>query len=334
MDKKISIIVPIYNTEKYLDKCISSIINQTYRNLEIILVNDGSKDGSLEVCKKYEKIDKRIKVLNIKNMGVSNARNRGIDISTGEFIMFCDSDDWVEPRWCEVLINSFDENIMSICAIKYNYEYENKKIDNILDYNKDIIILDKKRFFLLYDYAFNSPCNKIFSTKTIKDNNIRFNQNISLGEDVLFNLEYIDLSNSNLKYINTCLYNYRFTEEISLTSKYYKNHFEQCTHVYDEIHNFMIKFGNDDKELEYYFYKIYFNQLSTILYMNFSSYSQLNFLERFRENKKIMKSNQYRDCINKIEIKDKKLYNYLFTLNTYVPIYIYTKLYKLLKGKK
>ena len=96
----------------------------------------------------------------------------------------------------------------------------------------------------------------------------------------------------------------------------------------------MIKFGNDDKELEYYFYKIYFNQLSTILYMNFSSCSQLNFLERFRENKKIMKSNQYRDCINKIEIKDKKLYNYLFTLNTYVPIYIYTKLYKLLKGKK
>ena len=96
----------------------------------------------------------------------------------------------------------------------------------------------------------------------------------------------------------------------------------------------MIKFGNDDKELESYFYKIYFNQLSTILYMNFSSYSQLNFLERFRENKKIMKSNQYRDCINKIEIKDKKLYNYLFTLNTYVPIYIYTKLYKLLKGKK
>lgn len=93
MHKKISIIIPIYNVEKYLKRCIDSIVNQTYKNTEIILVNDGSPDNCGEICDEYAKIDSRIKVIHKENGGLSSARNAGIDISSGEYIMFVDSDD-------------------------------------------------------------------------------------------------------------------------------------------------------------------------------------------------------------------------------------------------
>lgn len=333
MDKKISIIVPVYNVEEYLNKCIESIIKQTYKNIEIILINDGSKDKSLDICREYEKIDKRIRVLNIENNGVSNARNRGIELSTGDFIMFCDSDDWVEAEWCEELINSFDVKKMSMCALAYNYEDEYIKVDNNLCLDSNIISINKEDFIYLYDYGFNSPCNKIYSKKIIEENNIRFNRDISLGEDALFNLEYLGFIDGGINYINTCLYNYRQSSSVSLTSKYLHDGFEQCIYVYDEIYNYMIKYGNKNVELEKYFYTIYFNQLSNILYMNCSSYSNLSFWNKLRKNKEIMKSIQYRTCLKKKEEKKMKFYDYLFKFKTYLPIYVYTQLYKLIKEK-
>ena len=99
----ISIIVPIYRVEEYLDKCLSSIINQTYKNLEIILVNDGSDDNSIKIAKKYAKKDERIKIIEEDNKGLSCARNTGINASTGKYITFVDSDDFIEENYIEVL---------------------------------------------------------------------------------------------------------------------------------------------------------------------------------------------------------------------------------------
>ena len=98
MSALISVVVPVYNAEKYLDKCIQSIINQKYSNLEIILVDDGSKDNSLELCKKYAESDKRIKVIHKENEGVSTARNSGIEVASGDFIAFIDSDDYIDEN--------------------------------------------------------------------------------------------------------------------------------------------------------------------------------------------------------------------------------------------
>ena len=92
----VSIIVPIYNTEKYLRKCVDSILKQTYENLEVILVNDGSPDNSLEICREYERLDSRVKVINKKNGGLSSARNAGLEICTGKYITFVDSDDYLK----------------------------------------------------------------------------------------------------------------------------------------------------------------------------------------------------------------------------------------------
>ena len=96
MDELISIIVPVYNAEKTLRRCVRSLMGQTYRNLEIILVNDGSKDGSLGLCREFAGEDARIRVIDQPNGGVSSARNAGLDAATGKFVMFCDSDDWTE----------------------------------------------------------------------------------------------------------------------------------------------------------------------------------------------------------------------------------------------
>lgn len=110
MNPKISIIVPIYNVEKYLQKCVDSILCQTYKNLEIILVNDGSPDNCPAICDEYAKKDKRIKVIHKQNGGVSSARNAGLDVATGKYVQFVDSDDWVEPEYSKTMINLIEEN--------------------------------------------------------------------------------------------------------------------------------------------------------------------------------------------------------------------------------
>ena len=120
----ISVIVPIFQVEKYLDKCISSIISQTYHNLEIILVDDGSTDNCSQICEKYKELDNRIKVIHKQNGGLSQARNVGLEIATGDFIGFVDSDDWIEPNMYETLISTLFEMNADIAVCGYQDEYE------------------------------------------------------------------------------------------------------------------------------------------------------------------------------------------------------------------
>ena len=147
---KISIIVPIYNCEKYLAKCLDSIIRQDYSNLEVILINDGSSDNSKSICEEFCKKDKRFILINKKNEGVSEARNTGLDIASGEYIIFIDADDWIEPNMCKVLLDSLNSNEADMVFCNHIYEFMNKSIkvnfaceENIVvneDIKKDIIL--------------------------------------------------------------------------------------------------------------------------------------------------------------------------------------------------
>ena len=112
---EVSIIIPVYNVEKYLSKCLDSIINQSFKNFELLLIDDGSSDNSGKICDEYAMNDKRIKVIHKKNEGVSRARNIGIDLSKGRYIMFCDSDDFVKRDWCKKLYDLQKNNLNSIC---------------------------------------------------------------------------------------------------------------------------------------------------------------------------------------------------------------------------
>ena len=113
--ERISVIVPVYNVEKYLDKCVQSILNQTYENIELVLVDDGSTDGSSKICDKYGNIDSRVKVIHKENGGLSSARNRGIDEAGGKFITFIDSDDYIHHQMLEILYEGIIKN-KSGCA--------------------------------------------------------------------------------------------------------------------------------------------------------------------------------------------------------------------------
>ena len=111
MMEKVSVIIPIYNAEKFLSLCLESIINQTYKNLEIVLVNDGSLDNSIEICRQYAERDNRIKIIDDKNRGVSYARNKGIEKATGQYILFIDSDDIVKKNYIDILVKKINKNI-------------------------------------------------------------------------------------------------------------------------------------------------------------------------------------------------------------------------------
>lgn len=177
MDKNtpclISVIVPIYNTQHFLPTCIDSILNQTYQNLEIILINDGSTDTSPILCNQYANYDSRITIIHKENGGVSSARNAGLKIATGEYIAFVDSDDYLDPDFfanlskydADVIVSGQDKatGLQNISTIKQNY----------------------------YDWdSFVGPCEKLYKRSMIQG--IHFKENLPIGEDIIFNLEVLN----------------------------------------------------------------------------------------------------------------------------------------------
>ena len=159
MNSLISIIVPVYNVEKYLNECIDSIIAQTYSNIEIILVNDGSTDASGKICDEYEKKDSRIKVIHQDNAGLSAARNAGMAVATGEYLYFVDSDDYVDEKLCEKCIERFDNCNAEV--IVFGFDYVDEDGNKIKDYLPCPDQLSSKEMLCkllsgnMYDYAWN-----------------------------------------------------------------------------------------------------------------------------------------------------------------------------------
>lgn len=206
MNLKISIIVPVYKVELYLEKCIDSILVQTFKDFELILVNDGSPDRCGEICDKYAKKDSRIKVIHKENGGQSSARNKGLDISKGEYIGFVDSDDWIEPEMYQILYDLiiFNNADVAVCDAKYitNLKIEQKEVEiekRILESNEEVLKALFEEKYLLW-----SPWNKLYKKNKIKD--IRFLEG-RIYEDVPFLIEYFNEVKKAV-YINKKLYNY------------------------------------------------------------------------------------------------------------------------------
>ncbi len=166
MEDKISVILTIYKVEKYLDECLESVVNQTYKNLEIILVDDGSPDNCPKICDEWAKKDDRIKVIHKKNGGVADARNVGIRAATGKYLSFIDSDDYVERNLYEIAIEKLKENNAQIFVFGRSYLYGDK-IEKNNNANKELVMnteeaLDKMNMFQYYDVA---PWDKVYETK-------------------------------------------------------------------------------------------------------------------------------------------------------------------------
>lgn len=210
MRKLVSVVVPIYNAERFLGNCIDSIIEQTYQNLEVILVNDGSTDASLKIIRNYEKKDKRIKVVTGHNDGVSSARNKGIKEATGEKIIFFDADDIMEHNTIEymmresgadLVIGNFDEIDEYGKYIKENILYKNSKWLNLSKSENLTFLMDTIPF----------PGNKMYSLKLIKDNDIIW-PDTPLGEDQGFYLSYLSLCRA-VSVISKKIFKYRVVSD-------------------------------------------------------------------------------------------------------------------------
>ena len=184
----ISVIVPVYNVEKYLDKCVESIVNQTYKNLEIILVDDGSPDNCPTMCDAWTEKDSRIKVIHKENGGVSSARNIGLDNVTGDFVTFVDSDDWIDADTIGKMKDIVDCDLCDIACVGFCYEYLSDTPTSYIGSN-----FKYEGEEILYNYLMDNirpeACSKLYSYSVIGD--VRFDSSIKYAEDLEFNYRAI-----------------------------------------------------------------------------------------------------------------------------------------------
>ncbi|XRG78439.1 glycosyltransferase [Rossellomorea sp. GAMAL-10_SWC] len=230
MQPLVSVIVPIYNAEKYLKECINSLISQSEKNIEIILVNDGSTDNSLNIAYEYANKDPRIKVLNQENAGPSEARNNGIDHSCGNYLSFIDADDWIEQNmYKEMLACAMNKEVDLVLSNMKLINKDNQIVHApIKEINKSIFnkseILNELVPFALEFGNINSLASNLYCRELVDSNNIRLNVDIFYGEDWIFNLEYLKHSKCAL-YMDKSFYNYRRGIDSS-SSKYNDKTFE------------------------------------------------------------------------------------------------------------
>lgn len=235
----ITVIVPVYNAVKTIEKCIKSIQEQSYNNLEIILINDGSEDKSGIICDKYAYLDQRIKVINKKNEGVARARNSGLAIASGKYVCFVDADDYIDRNYVYELIKNkieVDSNLV-ICGYKDIYIKKDKY--NIKDNSiyEGIININDNINEEIFVNGLIHPCwGKLYDLEIIKNNHLKF-KDLKLSEDTVFNLEYINYCNT-ISLINKSLYNYIHNNDaISITNKVYEDIFDNYTVVHSYFDN-------------------------------------------------------------------------------------------------
>lgn len=219
-----SVIVPIYNSEKYLAQCIQSIINQSYKNLQIILVNDGSNDNSKDICDEYARKDSRIEVYHLKNRGVSATRNYALTHVKGDYIQFVDSDDSLNHKMTEIMVEAIENEQIDMVVCNYTKIFKKLKIRNE--------ILEKTGIYSNREYLCNTlkdpghhyygvVWNKIYRTEIIEKYNIKFDSETELGEDFIFNLNYWTRCNK-VKVLHKFLYFYGKERDFTLSQNKHK----------------------------------------------------------------------------------------------------------------
>lgn len=244
-DKLISIIVPVYNVEKYIDKCLKSLTMQTYKNIEILVVDDGTKDDSIKIVKEFEVIDNRVKILSKANGGLSDARNFGLNHASGEYIFFVDSDDWIEVTACEMLVKEM-ESLQADIVIgrtkvhkNENISYLDYRINERIKYDSIINGLDFLKEQLKENQMHMVVWNKLYKREFIIKHNLYFEKNL-LHEDEDWTPR-VFLKNPKVVVTDTVVYNYLIRENsITQSSDRKKNGLDlikTCNKLLSEVKN-------------------------------------------------------------------------------------------------
>ena len=304
MNQKVSIILPTYKSKETIGTAIESVLNQTYQDIELIVIENGIKDGTEQICRKFEKKypNKIIYTYN-EEPGVSNARNIGIEKATGEYIAFIDSDDKYETNFLEKMIKCMEEKGSQLVTCGYRTIYEKKeklikqphKVQNTTNIKEYLEIVKES-------YLFNELWNKLYIANIIKENNITFNLKFELGEDFLFNLDYLKYV-KKASYINEPLYIYTDGQE-GLKLRYRANKFEIEYDLTKHLEEF---YREKEYPLEYVynrFTRVYYNGIMNI-------YNHNNPATKKEKNEQLeifIKQEQYQKDLNffKDKITDKK----------------------------
>ena len=263
----VSVILPVYNVADYLEECLDSVINQSYKNLEIICVNDGSTDNSLEILKKYETKDSRIKLIDQKNQGVSSARNQGMKHATGDYIAFVDPDDVLERNAYEIALKKMEKDV-DIIVWGYTafpnatgwWVHAGDNISKIYKNDSINAYFDCKVGCVVW--------NKLYKKSIIDKHNISFKEDLKMAEDVNFNLDIFCVCNK-IQLIEDKLYNYRLKREGSLTDIHKgkskaENHKKLFENVLNNWKNLNILNHQNSSRLLTYFINITYNTINEI----------------------------------------------------------------------
>ena len=320
----ISIVIPIYNAEKKLSRCISSVLDQKYSNIEIILIDDGSKDNSLIIANEWKKKDSRIKVISKENGGVSSARNKGIANSKGDYIMFVDADDWVEPEFCAFFYDNFKNNpdvqIISSAAYinKNDEEIENPFWNGEKKYftgkekeEMELQAIFKEAASYVPRFAtFGTTWAKAYDVEWLRKQNIIYEPELRRGQDTVFNLHAFETAEKVL-YVKRFLYHYRMNSG-STVNKYTEGTIDILERISRYILKFIKEHGKDER-----FYQAYNNKSIQLLSQSINSdYAHKNnpksYLTRRKELKTVLRRKCYRDNFKNINTENipvtRKLY--------------------------
>lgn len=318
--EKISVIIPVYNAEKVVKKCLNSIINQYYKNIEIIIVNDGSNDNTLSIIKSLK--DKRIKVINKQNGGVSSARNVGINNSTGKYIVFVDADDYLPKNAISTLYDKLNKDIDFVIGNYYIPQYSRKGT------TKQQIISKSERIQCKI-FNKNYPDNvddmgnprtvwgKLYKLDIIKNNGILFDEKVKLFEDGIFNLEYCKyIKKASL--ISDIVYYYNI-EENSAVHKFYKDKYKQDVYKINLIVRKRFNSGIYSEPFKLFVFELYVDFLK-------------NYIKTNEKNGVFSKDKIYHSYINKLNFKylskNLKIIYILYKLKMYFIINIIIKVVK------
>ncbi|MDD3080041.1 MAG: glycosyltransferase [Paludibacter sp.] len=255
---KVSIIVPVYNAGKYLNRCLDSLINQTYRNIEIVLVNDGSSDNSGEICDNYAQHDSRITVFHKENEGAGLTRNKGLELSRGEYIYFIDADDWLELTCIEKSVFALNKETPDILVFGYRkISPDNKTISTVLPLSESLEILDSNRtniFTKLNLGTGHAVWNKIFRSNFLEENNLQFKKTKRV-EDFIFLIEAYNCV-SKISAVGEVLHNYQII--YNSKNKFSESIIEDHILNFNLLTDFVKRFSpTDAKDVNRYELKIF-----------------------------------------------------------------------------
>jgi len=336
---EISVIIPVYQAEKSLSKCIESIRNQTFKDWEVILINDGSTDNSGSICEAYADLDKRIKVIHQENAGVSASRNLGIEKATGSYICFVDSDDYIDKDMLLKLYEAIQEqeSHLSCCGFKrvfYHGEQIKKEVD-VLPACGDIQDEEafKAQFGLLYEKTLlGAVYCKLYRTAVIKQHKVRFCSDIYIGEDFLFNQGYLQYG-FQISIINQPLYHYICKDNGSLTKKVDFNKEQYNRILFKKSREFCENKGIWE-ETKTYISKLYLRGCFINIEQIFGADIHIKVREKIKYVKKITASSETKEALKIKKKKDPEYQLYRIFLKSKNTIFIMSFAYFRLVLKK